>query len=354
MKIFLQLLKEFWLPLLLGVAWTLFNVIDRPPSSWKIKEIVNIFGPTFFFISWLVAQWYRVKKQQKIENDLTGIQDGLHAIQSPILPCSLFYTLKFSCKDEDLKHVFGKHKGYRAYGELGNQGDSPPLPPEITNARVFSPKGNVSYVDYQDGYVKAAGVIRKKYCGYNLIHSDIKHTICSLARNEIDQTESLLLRPALVKIEFFFDGKPTIPTATPSLTLITSPRSVTEVVAVEVLDNMLFEDIINRELDIESPKEATWSTKNLKNSYLKITLDFFFISGVYDISKENEPTLHNFQLWFGNNANRVLTFSPEQLACQSTQDNPNPVATGQAKFIQILFEHKINENIYTKQLLSSS
>ena len=53
MQVILQLLKEFWLPLLLAIGWTAFNVVDKPSASWTVREVLNIFGPTFFrWSSW--------------------------------------------------------------------------------------------------------------------------------------------------------------------------------------------------------------------------------------------------------------------------------------------------------------
>lgn len=77
MKITLQLLKEFWLPLSVSLAWVLYNLPEISTSKWSLRDFVNLFGPTFFFASWLVAQWYRVGKQQKVEDGLIGIQSHI-------------------------------------------------------------------------------------------------------------------------------------------------------------------------------------------------------------------------------------------------------------------------------------
>jgi hypothetical protein len=116
MKILFQLLKEFWLPLILGVAWTLYNVADKPPESWTAKELINIFGPTFFFASWLVAQWYRVRKQQRVESGLTDIRSDIHGLHFPLLPCVVFSTLKYKCFPDELEYAFSGCDGYKKYG----------------------------------------------------------------------------------------------------------------------------------------------------------------------------------------------------------------------------------------------
>lgn len=74
MKIAFQLLKEFWLPFLIGIAWTAYNFSEQLSGNWNFRSFVNIFGPTFFFVSWLVAQWYRVRKQQRVEDGLIGVE----------------------------------------------------------------------------------------------------------------------------------------------------------------------------------------------------------------------------------------------------------------------------------------
>ncbi len=55
------LLRQFWLTLLLCVAWIAFNIIDRPngPWRWSFRETLHIFGLVLVFVSWLVARWRR-------------------------------------------------------------------------------------------------------------------------------------------------------------------------------------------------------------------------------------------------------------------------------------------------------
>jgi hypothetical protein len=69
MKIIRQLLKEFWLPLFLAISWVIYNIYGNESSTtWNVKNIINIFGPTFFLLSWLTGQFFRVKKQTKVED----------------------------------------------------------------------------------------------------------------------------------------------------------------------------------------------------------------------------------------------------------------------------------------------
>jgi hypothetical protein len=77
MNIARQLLKEFWLPVFIGLAWTAYNLFEQKADPWTLRTFINIFFPAFFFASWLVAQWYRVRKQQKVEGDLGGIESHI-------------------------------------------------------------------------------------------------------------------------------------------------------------------------------------------------------------------------------------------------------------------------------------
>lgn len=73
MQVLRQLLREFLLPLIVAVGWSLYNFKDTPLVGWSIRDFVNVFGPTFFFANWLGAQWFRVRKQQKVESGLSSI-----------------------------------------------------------------------------------------------------------------------------------------------------------------------------------------------------------------------------------------------------------------------------------------
>ncbi len=72
MQVARRLLREFWLPAFVAVAWTGFNVYSI--NSWDLKAIVNVFGPSFFLASWATGQFFRVQKQVGVEKNLTSIE----------------------------------------------------------------------------------------------------------------------------------------------------------------------------------------------------------------------------------------------------------------------------------------
>lgn len=243
MQILRQLLREFWLPLILGIAWTTYNLADKPVNEWTLKAALNVFGPTFFFISWLAAQWYRVRKQQRVEDDLAKLQSGIQALQTPLLPCALFFTTKIVATDEDLKRAFESQSGFRAYGP-GIPLPPPPLgpPPGLFEGRLHSPFG---YVDFRDGAVIAAGVYQVDHPDYNVFHARLSHSFCHLnprsASPEIWQNEPMFQRPA-VTLEFFPGGRPVPKTGAPSLILQGKMGPASEAIAAYAIDNNVLVD----------------------------------------------------------------------------------------------------------------
>ena len=70
-----QLFKEFWLPLLIALVWSLINLKIMSGNDWSLLKLVNIAAPTFFFVSWLTAQYFRVRKQEAVSSTLTTIEN---------------------------------------------------------------------------------------------------------------------------------------------------------------------------------------------------------------------------------------------------------------------------------------
>ena len=75
-QVLVRLLKEFSIPALVAIAWTIYNYIHRS-DEWALKEIINVFGPSFFLASWAASQWFRIRKQVLIESNFSGIEGRL-------------------------------------------------------------------------------------------------------------------------------------------------------------------------------------------------------------------------------------------------------------------------------------
>lgn len=346
MNVFRQLVREFWFPLLLGIAWTAFNILEKPNAQWSVREVVNILGPTFFLASWLVAQWYRVRKQQRVEDDLKDIQAGVRAIQEPLLPCEMFLTISLNAATEDVDRVFRDRPGYHAYGPTAAMPPMPfGLPPGVRDGRVMRKDG---YTDYRDGVVEAAGIFRLNHPGYNLIHRSVSHTIASI---DTDGSERLsagpLFAPASATVEFYF-GSASGPD-NPSLVLKTGFDAAT-VLGAYALDEAIFTDVRVKPLSPAGGATSVGSDR-LRGSRVRITLDFFYLEDMQSYPIERWPSVHNLQLWLGGKGRQVLTFSPDQLRRQVRRENPEPPARG-AGAIQVIFDCRLDTDVYAKGLVS--
>jgi hypothetical protein len=74
-----RLLEEFWLPALVAVAWTIYNAYTSS-EIWEFKNIVNVFGPSFFLASWATGQFFRVKKQVNLDKNITAIDSRVESL----------------------------------------------------------------------------------------------------------------------------------------------------------------------------------------------------------------------------------------------------------------------------------
>jgi hypothetical protein len=84
MNIIKQILKEFWLPFLGAVIWTAINYYNSKNHEMSWTTVVNISVPSFFFVSWLTGQYFRVKKQTDVTNSLSTIENRINGILTDI------------------------------------------------------------------------------------------------------------------------------------------------------------------------------------------------------------------------------------------------------------------------------
>lgn len=73
-----QLLKEFWIQMILSLAWASYKAYRADTENFVVA--VGAFSASFFFLSWLLGQVLRVKKQQKVESDLHKLKDDLQIV----------------------------------------------------------------------------------------------------------------------------------------------------------------------------------------------------------------------------------------------------------------------------------
>ena len=71
----LQLVREFWIPFLVSVAWTTFAVWGPDVT---VQNIISNFGSSFFLASWLTGQIFRVRKQAGVEASFGSVEQRLN------------------------------------------------------------------------------------------------------------------------------------------------------------------------------------------------------------------------------------------------------------------------------------
>lgn len=79
MGVLKQLAREFIFPFAIAIIWTIYNFKEVTGNRIELRNIINIFGPSFFLASWLISQWFRVTKQQRVESGLKEIESSIKA-----------------------------------------------------------------------------------------------------------------------------------------------------------------------------------------------------------------------------------------------------------------------------------
>ncbi|AMT90122.1 hypothetical protein AYO71_22180 [Pseudomonas koreensis] len=74
-KTVLQLVREFWIPFIISVAWTTYAVWGPDVT---VKNIISNFGSSFFLASWLTGQIFRIRKQAGVEASFGSVEQRLN------------------------------------------------------------------------------------------------------------------------------------------------------------------------------------------------------------------------------------------------------------------------------------
>jgi len=260
----------------------------------------------------------------------------VRAIQSPLLPCGVFLTLRVEATDEDLSRVYGDQAGFHNL----------PRPLTPTDGRHFL-KG--FYLDVRDSHVLAAGFFRLDHPEYNTLHRSVKHTISRFdparCKKPLSENEPLFLAPHLT-LEFYRGGQAM--TDVPTLVLRSDATSVAPVSSC-ALDNTVLVDYVLPQLSVTPADLVGLSVSDLRGSFLRVTFDFLYIKPIIFLPEQSWPRLHNLQLVMGG-ARHLLACSLDDLANQITRPNPKPYAFGDAVMPQIVFEWEVSPDRFEKQL----
>jgi hypothetical protein len=77
MKTLRALLRQFWLPAVVAVAWVFLNRLSGASA-------ISAFSAAFFLASWATGQVWRVRKESRVDESLTGITGRLQHVATEL------------------------------------------------------------------------------------------------------------------------------------------------------------------------------------------------------------------------------------------------------------------------------
>jgi hypothetical protein len=237
----------------------------------------------------------------------------------------------------------------RVYGDQVGFRKLPAVPAAPVDGRHFL---QGCYVDVKNGAVEAAGVFQLRHPGYNVFHRTVQHTVSRFdpdkCKRPLSENEPLFLPPH-VTLELHHLGRAPGLNAASAIVLRSDINSL-EGIASCALDNTVLVDYMFPQLSVSPPDATGLSVNSLRGALVRLTLDFFFITGIACLPEQSYPRLHNFQLLLGSKRH-ALTFSLSDLSEQIVRMNPNPIARGRAVMPQIIFEREINHENFGNHLI---
>jgi len=103
MKTFEQILREFWLPFLIALAWTAFRADF---SRFHVAEAIPTFAASFFLASWASGQFVRVRKQQRIETSFADVISRIESVASRLEDSAVKIVSSVTGGDSYCRFVF--------------------------------------------------------------------------------------------------------------------------------------------------------------------------------------------------------------------------------------------------------
>ncbi|GEM_PF-5872927 len=79
MRVIQQIVREFLLPLLIGVGWAWYGASSSPGHN--LQSLITNFAAAFFLASWAIGQVVRIKRQQTTEDSFESLKSSLNRLQ---------------------------------------------------------------------------------------------------------------------------------------------------------------------------------------------------------------------------------------------------------------------------------
>lgn len=263
----------------------------------------------------------------EIERLLKNIESHVKTSTSPLLPFSLFYTLRHTTTEDAISLAFRHVKGYRS---LKND--------------LLQLKGTVR--------LGGSGV-------YNSIEFSPKHSHCTLDENQLESLvegnsgfESVIKNPTKTTIEFCFPGDSDAPSL--SLEKAFGDGKPREVKNLELFDDTIFQDAVVTRWEVTNPSRRAWGVADLEGALIRFRIKFMSFD---DVNINRPPLLHNLHLYFGRDTPQILFFKSEQLLNPAVFEDPKPLAKWDFSGIGMTvrqmimqYEFSLDETTITNQL----
>jgi hypothetical protein len=123
-----------------------------------------------------------------------------------------------------------------------------------------------------------------------------------------------------------------------------------DIIGAWALDNELIVDAVLMPLTPSSDEELSLTSSDLKTAFIKFRFEFVHFEKVTD-RPVAYPALCNLQLWMGESRRRVVAFSAADLQSQVARDSKEPFMHGDAKCVEVLFEHQFTPQSFGTHML---
>ena len=251
--------------------------------------------------------WYKLCEERyasdpqrldKIESLLKTIEAHVQTEKFPLLPFSLFYTLRHTTTSDAIERAFKNAEGYKSL-----------------KSDILQLVGS--------GRLDGLGI-------YNSIDMRPNHSHCILSNEALNDIpgieelgfgESVVKHPVNTVIEFYLLATNSNPD-TPSLILRPVPPSKPlKVQGLELFDDVIFQDSWVGGWEITNPSRRSWSISDLRGARIQLHLEMYSYD---DINLQYPPRLHNLHMYFGTTAPHILFFTAKQLESPIVMENPTP------------------------------
>lgn len=230
-------------------------------ENWDARGILNTFGPTFLFMTWIVAQYFRVRKQQRVEDGISEITRSLESSSLSITPFQVITTLRHNPPEEKIDEHFEEREGFKSLKEnkfLKRTG-TVRLGPIPYNGEEESPAHSQSQIEDDE------------YLGQLYAESGSQSTIVKMPFRFIIELSEKKKNGRKIRLEGVHRDA----------------GGLSKVIGIRLYDDTIYQDIAQLSWTVSVSDGRTGGVKDLRNTEMSVLMDFTLC----DV--ENVPSIHN-------------------------------------------------------------